>query len=851
MKTTLFFSCLLSLLVPAGRAQPRQQISLNEQWIVKPIAVTEATPASLPGDFKAPGKGWYAGNMPKQVQEFIFERGELPDPHVGDNAALWQPVFDQDWVYGKRFLTPKSPGDIELCFMGLDTEVDVSLNGQKIAFCNNMNRRWTIPVTKQLRAEGEENLLLLRFRSPKAALRQLAAQHKEADFNAFKYLRKCQSDFTAYMGARPDFLKMGIFDAVYLDLLPAEHFGEVYVRSELTEDFAQARVIVAPDIHNPKSAEILYELFSPTGQSLAKASIRPSETFAIPVAKPELWWPMAYGAQPLYTLKLRLLAQGKALDEQEIKFGIRDVKPVFKDEKTGEHRFGFRINGKMIFLHGVCWAPLEGFTHVWDVKRAAQLFELMKLGHFNFVRVWGEGTIPDRVFFEQCDRDGIVVWMEFMTAGGIRFPLDDAGYVANIRAEIADEIKRLRNHPSLAVWCGGNEHYLGFPSNDGDNTKPVGRELLQKIMPDLVAQHDPQRYFHPSSPWGGDHWPNGNHPLEGDFHDYATVRFQPLSDVPLFMSEVCMISPYSAHNMRRFIPDGKFWPEGFRYIIDKPGRIAWPDSWKKHTTGSSWEKMGRTQDFCDIQTAEDACRVFGTAHGHYLRDVYERLRRGVPDGQPDGNRRSWGAAIWRLNDTWPMIYMSVVDYYNEPKIPYYYLKRSCEPVLVSFEQTPDKVCVWVVNDTAQPLKEMLTVELWTFDGKMKQRITQPVTLAATESKRVVDLTTAFYEIRKRDEFIVARLGEQVVSHLLWAEKFLKLPEGAIQVRREKDTLILSAKVFIKDVALNMPSVAGAVFSDNYFNLIPGEEKRVKLIAHVGGKSLQIQGVNSSMVTLDL
>jgi hypothetical protein len=851
MKTTLLIPGLLGLLTLPGWAQPRQQISLNEQWIVKSVAVGEATPENLPVDFKTPGKDWYAGNMPKQAQEFVFERGELPDPHVGDNVARWLPVFEKDWVYCKRFPTPRFQGNIALGLLGLDTEVDVFLNGKKVAACDNMFRRWKVPITPQLRAEGEENLLLLRFRSPRAALRRLAEVHSQSDFKVLKYLRKCFSDFGAYMGARPDFLKMGIFDAVYLDLLPAEHFGEVYVRSELTGDFSQARVIVAPDVQHPQAARISYELFSPAGRSLAKADIARSETFVIPVAQPELWWPVAYGAQPLYTLKLRLVDQGKSLDAQEIKFGIRDVKPVFKDEKTGEARFGFRINGKMIFMHGVCWAPLEGFTHVWDEKRAARLFELMKLGHCNFVRVWGEGSIPDRAFFAQCDRDGIVVWMDFMTGGGIRFPLDDPGFAANLRAEITDVIKRLRNHPSLAVWCGGNEHYLGAPSNDGDNTKPVGRELFQKIMPELVAQHDPQRYFHPSSPWGGDNWPNGNHPLVGDFHDYNTIRFQPLSDVPLFMTEVCMISPYSAPNMKRFISAGHFWPEGFRFTIDKPGKIAWPASWKKHTTGSSWEKMGRIQDFCDIQNAEDACRVFGTAHGHYLRDVYERLRRGVPDGQPDGNRRSWGASVWRLNDSWPIIYMSVVDYYNEPKIPYYFLKRSCEPVLVSFEQTPDRICVWVVNDTAQALQDTLTVELWTFDGKMKRRITQPVALAATASKRVVDLTTAFHEIRKRDEFLVARLGDQVTSHLLWAEKFLKLPEGAIQVRREKDTLILSAKVFIKDVALSIPAVAGAVFSDNYFNLIPGEEKRVRIIADMGGKSLQVQGVNSSPVTLDL
>ena len=850
MKTTLFVSGLLGLLALTGQAQPRRQISLNEQWIVKPIAAAEAMPERFPDDFKNPGKGWYAGNMPKQVQEFIFEQGELPDPHIGDNAALWVPVFEQDWLYGKRFITPKSAGNIALCFSGLDTEVDVLLNGEKIAVCNNMNRRWVIPVGKQLRAAGEENILLLRFRSPKAVMQEKAANQGKSDVKASKFLRKCHADFSSYLGARPDFIKMGIFDEVHLDLLLAEYFGDVYVRSELTDNFSQARVIVSPDIQSGKTSDISYELFSPAGQSLATATIGRSESFAIPVANPELWWPMAYGDQPLYSLKLRLLDQGKALDEKEIKFGIREVKMELKDEKTGEARFGFRINGKKIFMHGACWAPLEGFTHVWDAKRAAALLDLMKLGNLNFLRVWGEGSIPDHTFFERCDRDGIVVWMEFMTAGGIRFPLEDAGYVANIRAEIADEIKRLRNHPSLALWCGGNEHYLGFPSNDADNTKPVGRELLQKIMPELVAQLDPQGNFHPSSPWGGDNWPHGNYPLEGDFHDYSTVRFQPLATVPLFTTEACQISPYSLHNMKRFMSDSEVWPDGFRFTIDKPGKVAWPAGWKKHTGGSSWEKMGRIQDYCDIQNAEDACRVFGTAHGEYLRERYERQRRGVPDGQADGNRRSWGAAIWRLNDTWPMIYMSVVDYYLEPKIPFYFLKRACEPVLVSFEQTPEKICVWVVNDTAQPRNDTLTVELWTFDGKMKQRITRPVDLPATESIRAVDLTTEFYEIKKRDEFLVARIGDQAVTHLLWPEKYLKLPEGVIQARWDKDTLILSAKVFIKDVALTVPATSGAVFSDNYFNLIPGEERRVKIIAGLGGKSLQIQGVNSAGVTID-
>jgi beta-mannosidase len=438
-----------------------------------------------------------------------------------------------------------------------------------------------------------------------------------------------------------------------------------------------------------------------------------------------------------------------------------------------------------------------------------------------------------------------------MTGPPLHHPLHDAGFVANIRADIEDEIKRLRNRPCIAVWCGGNEHYLPIPSNDGDNTEPASRELFQKIMPELVAQFDPQRYFHPSSPWGGDNWPIGNDPLEGDFHDYSTFRFQPLATVPLFSTEVCMISPYSPHNMQRFMSADEFWPDGFEFMIDYPGKKAWPPGWEKHSLGSAWEKMGRIQDFCDIRNADDACRVFGTAHGQYLQDRYETQRRGVPKGGPDGNRRSWGAAIWRLNDTWPMIYMSAVDYYLEPKIPYYFLKRACEPVLISFEQTEDRIGVWVVNDTSAPVCEKLTVELWTFDGKMEKRITREVNLAATESKRIVDLTDQFHEIWKRREFLVARFGDQVVTHLLWPEKFLTLKQGKIEADVRGDEISLRSDTFIKDVVLCLPDTSGAVFSDNCFNLIPGEARCITLIERAGGKAIEIKGLNSDKIRIEL
>lgn len=770
-----FFLIFLFIIQDTVYGQKRQSISLNEDWIVKSMEGNEKIPEKLPKDFKTSGNGWYAGAVPKQVQEFILEKGELPDPHFGDNAAQWVPVFQKDWLYGKRFITPAHPGKIELCFKGLDTGADIILNGKKIAYCNNMHKRWRIPVEKYLNAAGRSNTLILRFYSVKRMISKIAAEGGSFKITpSARYIRKSEYDFANSLGANPNFLKMGIFDDVYLEILPKENFGNVFVRSELSDNYSHAEVVVSPDISGGMTSAISYELISPTGKTIIKSTKNYCGSFKIPINSPELWWPLSNGNQPLYKLRLHLLYNKEIIDEKEFLFGIRDIKMELKDEKTGEARFGFRINGRLIFMHGVNMTQLEGFRHVWNKNRANRLLDLAKLGNFNFIRIHGKGRIPDETFFERCDKEGIIVWMDFMTGSGISFPIDNPAYAANIKSDIEDEIIRLRNFTCIGIWCGGNEHFLDSPSNYEDITKPLGRELIQKIMPEIAARLDPQRYFHPSSPWGGYNWPNGNYPLEGDWHDYWNFKYFPISTVPLFASEIGMVSPYSLHNMKRSMPEEDIWPKGFQFKIDKPGKIAWPDGWQKHCAMSAFEKIGNIQDYCDIQNVEDAIRVFGTAHGQYLRDRYERQRRGVPDGQPDGNRRSWGAAIWRLNDAWPMIYMSVVDYYLEPKIPYYFLKRACEPVLVSFEQTTERICTWVVNDSPETVNDSLFIELWTFAGKMKKRIARKVDLQSGASKRIADLTFEFHEIGKRDEFLIARLGKQVVSHLLWPEKYLKL-----------------------------------------------------------------------------
>ena len=664
------------------QGQLRKTIDLNANWVLGEAMPGFNIENSILVNFQNPGDDWFRVNIPNQVQDVLFEKGIIPDPHVGKNPAKCTWVFEKNWIYATRFATPKYKGSVFLCFDGIDTRADIWLNGKKVGECYNMFHKLRFEVSSFLKNDKNLNVLSVMVYSPAKFLKDIEKQKGDTKTAAHKYLRKTGSDFSSYMGARPNFLKIGIYKNVYLDIPGENYLGDVFVRTSLNDNFSKARISIYPDIQGKGTSKISYSLFSPSGRIVAKELISQCDSFAINLDNPELWQPYTHGKPSLYRLIVSLISENKEIDKKEFSIGIREVRLITKDEKTGEARFGFKINGQLIFMRGACWAPLEGMTYVWDNQRAAKLLDIFQSGNMNFMRVWGVGSLPDDWFYDECDRRGILVWQEFMTGNGMNFPLHYKEFKENFRTEITDNIKRFRNHPSIIIWCGGNEHYLGQKVIVANKNEPLGRELFEEIMPELVKKHDPDRIFHPSSPWGGEEWHNGNSPHEGDWHDYSVIRFLPQSTVPLFTTEVCMVSPYSVNSMRKYMSEEELWPEGFSFKIDKPGKIAWPEAWEYHTTGNSWQKLGRIQDYLDIQNVEDLCRVSGTAHGEYLKERYERQRRGVVDGQPDGNRRSWGAATWRLNDPWPMIYMSVVDYYLEPKIPFYFLKRACEPVLI-------------------------------------------------------------------------------------------------------------------------------------------------------------------------
>ena len=842
------FVLLQFITVPCVQAQQRTVAALTENWYIRQLESNRPDIAELSRSVLSPDSTWLIARMPAQVHDVLLEHGKISDPHVGKNAAESAWVGEKDWAYACVFKSSaKSEGPVFLRFEGLDTLAAAYLNGAEIGRFDNMYRKWSVDVRDRLAGAGQQNVLLVVFSSPLHFVNEVKIPERYEGLARHKFLRKSHGDFSSYLGASPHSVKVGIYRDVVLDIPGPSWIEDVWVRPELSEDFRKAQVHVQVETAG-QDASVDWTLTDPAGRKVNSGAARVSSGLfnrAIQVEAPVLWWPRTHGTPNLYELEIILKRGNETLDSRNIRFGIRSIKAVMTDPQTGEKRFRFDINGLPIFLRGACWAPVEGMTHCWRPERATRLLDWAEQGRMNILRIWGEGHIPPQQFYDECDRRGILIWQDFMF-GYDMHPSGEPAFDENCRAEIEGMLRDLRNHPSILLWVGGNENYMGWDFKRG--TRPtVGLELFEGIMPEACAKLDPTRIFHPSSPYGGG---VPNWPLEGDWHDYTTLKFCPEASVPLFASEVGRASAPPLSSMKLFLSDEELWPRGYDPAVRTPGKAAWPPMWQYRSVGGSWDKVGAVEQYCDPKSAEELVRALGMAHGEYLRDRVERQRRGVPDGAADGNRRCWGNMVWRLNDSWPIIYWSVIDYYLEPKIPFYFLRRAYDPVLISFERTADWIAVWIVNDSAESVAGLLEVRRRRFDGQTLGQTQTEVSLKPGQAKRCL-MTTDLGPVYLRTEFLEASFGGKQVTYLLTGERYLHLPKAKLAAQTTANAIEISTDVFTRDIRLQADNVTGAVFEDNFFDMSPGQKRVIRIMDAAGARGVTVAALNAEPVHLQM
>lgn len=791
----------------------RKETELSQNWYLRRKGGDEA---------------WPIPRMPMQVHDILWFHRQISDGYQWGKAEDCRWVEEETWIYETEFLSDKE--ESLLLLEGLDTYCSIWLNGEKIGEGEDCYLPLSLSVTEFL-IQGRNHLEIV-FPPLEQQFSRVKKEYKEvmerdASIKPYRFFRKTFHDFTTYLGNDEDFWKIGVFRPVKLIELPGKVMLEdIRIDYTLNESLTCTQVDIFPCIYGTLeegtsvTAEIwfqgrkLWEMQGDTGVCLK------AELSGI-----SLWWPTGYGEQPLYEVIVSLLIRGNKEDEIRKKIGFRKIQM--------EDMLDFSVNGRSIKLWGANLTPDRGYTLCENKERILRLLKLAQEGNVNTLRIWGEGVPFTEFLYDWADAHGILLWQEFFCGNSQYPPVREV--TDKILQEAEYMVRKRRHHPSILLWCGGNECYLSRDYEDSQK-EYLTASFFEYELKRLCQRLDPDRYYHINSPFYGDY---ANDPAKGDTHSYTNSWYVPGSGIPPFVSENLRVCFPKEESLKRYLRTEKLPCPS----IQKHGDHPWPAEYEKITSAESYKKIPPVERFYDAQTGGEMIYRFGMAAGMYIQDTVEEYRRGKRAEESWGRRKCRGHFIWKWNTTFPHIYSSVLDAYLEPEIPYYFLKRAYEPLQISIE-VKDHIYVWGVNDTRTDFAGTAKIKLFdmTANGFVKERAL-PVRIPSGES-RVLDCLDSWGQLT-RDKIIYAELetgtGEQAaVNHrYLDIERHLVFPEGEVCLRQEGDQLLVTADRFMRCVELIGNEEGDTYwwdFSDNYFDLFPRQEKRIKLLGkHKTGK----------------
>ena len=662
---------------------------------------------------------WLPAAVPGNVQADLIGAGRLPDPSYGRQNEMaqwvddhcWWLVRDFGWEAGRR---PDSRAHLVL--RGIDYVSDVFLNGRHLARHEGMFSPQTHEISDLLAADNRLAVRIVGSRwlpTNRSSAWEKVLNHLESmvtgQFSRFPHRRdtvKCQMSFG--WDFAPSLRAMGIWDDVYIVSSQAVFIQDIAVRARVDGSRASVRVAVEIDSRLTASVRIRTCLAGETFDAepivveqvvdLAPGANR--YQIEIEVPEPRLWWPWDQGRPDLYRVRVEALSlehSEQVLDAAGELIGLRQV---------SLDGLNLKISGRRVYARGANWVPADTLPGRVTEADYRHLLILARQANMNMLRVWGGGLREKRAFYTLCDRMGILLWQEFPLACAFltRYPRSPE-YLALVHAETRAIVRDLRNHPSITLWCGGNEF---SPARN----RPVVEAMSR------AAAEDPTRPFWPASP----------HVLDSHnwsiWHGYeAASAYQ--RDLAGFASEFGLQAPPAMAALRRFIPDAEVWPPG--------------PSWTYHSAGlDKLARYARPFLHADDSSLQEFVRASQQAQSYGLQIAIEHYRRRKAEG-------CGGALVWQLNEPWPAISWSLLDYYRRPKPAYETVKRLFRPILISIEyplrryKTGDPLClkVWAINDTMEALPGCsLEVVLLDGTGRRVYELCQTVDVPS-DSARVV------------------------------------------------------------------------------------------------------------------
>lgn len=730
------------------------------------------------------GENDFQTTIPSEVHMDLYMAGVTTHPYSWQDGYFENMIENEQFVYqtsfsGKELINREH---IDLVFEGLDTYAEVVLNDSVILNANNMFRSWEIDVSTLIIAEN--NILKIIFTNPvqfhkgknENANYQLPSGNETVENKVANQTRKACYQFGWDWAER--FVGCGIWRPVYIRTWDHARISDFYVET-----------IEASD----EEAEIAYHLAIENGESKKKKSLlviddreykivleRGSNNFEFhhKIKQPKLWYPNGYGEPSMHVAKAEIQQQGKVLDKATVHYGIRTIELVQGADSIGTS-FYFKVNSQPIFAKGANYVPQSSFPSEVDPLAYKKIISEAREANMNMLRVWGGGIYEADLFYKFCDENGILIWQDFMFANSL-FP-NDSAFKENVQAEVYQNVKRIRRHPCLALWCGNNEIEVawnnwgwqdtyGWSAEDSIEIWNNYSHLFHEVIPTIVAEESPSVPYVSTSPlsnWGKAE--NFNHSSmhywgvwhgEDDFSDFKK-------------------------NVGRFMVEYGFqsYPNYNQLLKYSNGTIDFESEFLKNRQKSyvgdkliSKEINKRYGEVNDIKTWLELSQFIQAIA---LKEAITSHRL---------SSKCMGTLFWQFNDCWPGPSWSVINYDLTKKIGFETVKNLYSPQMVAVDTADQMVAFWAVSDSPEKKEVSLKIKvIQGFNTLLEKSI--PTELTFLESKKIAAFPlNEIKTIKSLPPYILFTLKDRKTGETLFEDIFsfgLSAEEQAILLRDKK------------------------------------------------------------------
>lgn len=802
----------------------KQLLSLCDGWQLQGFPFEGFSPRNLPEC------GWLDAAVPGDAHSTLMTHGIISDPALatGDVSSAW--VEERVWIYRRRLSITREmllADSLRLCFDGLDTLCDIYIDSKPVASCENMFVAHTVDLTGML-AEGDHLLELVFHPVCRASRKEELPEGFWINYSLERaFVRKASYMFG--WDWTPRVITCGIWRPVWLEYFSGPVLGSLHARTLSIENDRAQIAVSCPHTGEGRVVVSLLE----DERLIAQRTLAQKEEI-ISIDHPRLWWTHDQGEPYLYTVRAELYSAAEAcVESKSIRLGVRTIAMQTR-AKNGEPRYVTLLNGRPIFLKGANWVPMSNRPSTYTPEQYAYYLSLAKDACMNALVLWGGGIYEDDAFYDLCDQNGILCWQYFMFACS-EYPDWDERFMANVRDEFEKITDRLKSHACIALWIGNVESEM--LCDKIHLKRPMyGKTLFETIFPTWFEQELPGQIYVPSSPWVGD-TPNSmdggdRHNWDVWFRDLPYTHYQ--QDMTTFCSEFGLHAAPVRHTIEAFTGNDQLSIDSFLFrYLNRDADLSRMAFYFSDVTGQPKTLEEYISSSMLIQAEGLACGV-------------EHFRRRFP--------QCGGSLIWQLNDCCICQSWSMVDALGIPKASYYASKRFFSPVLVSLRADGNQTEVFVSNQSPDAFDGTVWVEVGDFLGHRVSSIRLPVTVAVGESRCVHCFAVGGrfspnVIIGNRQRLFYAAAGldgqERFTCRFFEPQKALLLPPASLRLIQQGSEWTIETDVYARQVRID-GDVSGLLFSDNWFDLLPGQRRTIT-VRHLWGPSLQQRSLKLSAI----